>query len=106
MEQLIRVENNNPILSSDVCIALKEIEKEIKYLKEKEELIKQSILEEMENRNILKLDNDNLTINYIAPSDRETFDSKKFKAEHQDLYDEYVRMTPIKSSIRIKVKDE
>ena len=106
MEQLIRVENNNPILSSDVCVALKEIEKEIKYLKEKEELIKQSILEEMENRNILKLDNDNLTINYIAPSDRETFDSKKFKAEHQDLYDEYVRMTPVKSSIRIKVKDE
>lgn len=106
MDQLIEVRNDVAVLSDDVSNTLIEIENNIKLLKEKEDLIKQSILDEMENKNIIKLDNDKLTINYIAPSDRETFDSKKFKSDHQDLYDEYIRMTPIKSSIRIKVKDE
>ena len=58
----------------------------------------------MEKRNIIKLETDDLSINYIASTDRETFDSKTFRAEHEDLYNEYIKMTPVKSSIRIKVK--
>lgn len=79
-------------------------EKAIKEIKAKEDELKQAILEEMESKSIIKIDSDDLTISYVAPTDRETFDSKSFKAEHQDLYDEFVKMTPVKSSIRIKVK--
>lgn len=106
MDELIIMKNDITVLNADISNTLMEIENQIKVLKEKEDLIKQHLLEEMENRNILKLEDNNIAINYIAPSDRETFDSKKFKSEHQDLYDEYVKMTPIKSSIRIKVKNE
>lgn len=106
MEELIIVQNDVALLNDDASKTILAIEKEIKLLKEKQDLIKQVVLEEMERKNILKLEDNNLTINYIASCDRETFDSKKFKAEHQDLYDEYVKMSPVKSSIRIKVKDE
>jgi predicted phage-related endonuclease len=84
---------------------LKLIADKIKELKKQEDEIKKAILEEMENKNILKIDTDEVSISYIASSDRETFDTKKFREEHSDLYDEFVKFTPVKSSIRVKVKD-
>jgi len=104
MEELIVVQNDVALLNIDASKTILEIENQIKYLKEKEELIKQVVLEEMERKNILKLEDNSLMINYIAPSNRETFDSRKFKQEHQDLYDEYIKISPVKSSIRIKIK--
>lgn len=91
-------------LDVNVSQQIAEFEKAIKEMKAKEDELKQAILEEMESKSIIKIDSDDLTISYVAPTDRETFDSKSFKAEHQDLYDEFVKMTPVKSSIRIKVK--
>lgn len=101
---LIRVENEIAILNEDVSKKIADFEKKLKEIKEQEDIIKQEILGEMEAKGIIKVETDDLLISYIASSDRETFDSKTFKSEHQDQYDEYVKMTPVKSSIRIKVK--
>lgn len=102
--ELIKIENGLSILDEEASKKIAEFERQIKEIKAKEDEIKQAILEEMEAKNIIKIDTDDLMISYVAPSDRETFNSKAFKEEHQDLYDEYVNMTPVKSSIRIKVK--
>ncbi len=102
--ELIKVENEIGILDTEVSKKVAEFEKAIKEIKEKEEKLKQNILSEMESKNILKLETDDLTITYIAPAERETFDSKKFREENSDLYDEYVKFSPVKSSIRVKVK--
>lgn len=95
--ELIKVENEIGILDTEVSKKVAEFEKAIKELK-------QNILTEMENKNILKLETDDLTITYIAPAEKETFDSKKFRKENSDLYDEYVKFSPVKSFIRVKVK--
>ena len=58
----------------------------------------------MEENQVIKLETPDLLISYVASTDRETFDSKTFKADQQDLYDEYVKMSPVKASIRIKLK--
>lgn len=102
--ELIKVENGLSILDEEASKKIAEFERQIKEIKAKEDEFKQAILEEMEAKNIIKIDTEDLMISYVAPSDRETFDSKAFKEEHQELYDEYVKMTPVKSSIRIKVK--
>lgn len=102
--ELIKVENEIGILDTEVSKKVAEFEKALKEIKEKEEELKQNILSEMESKNILKLETDDLTITYIAPAERETFDSKKFREENSDLYDEYVKFSPVKSSIRVKVK--
>ena len=60
--------------------------------------------EEMEKKGIKKIESEELLINYIESTDRETFDKKAFQKEHADLFDEYVTMKPVKSSIRVKVK--
>lgn len=102
--EIIRIEDNGALLSEEVTAKIVEFEKQIKLIKEEEDKLKQTILSEMEKNNIIKLESENLTISYVAPYDRESFDSKAFKEAHQDLYDEYVKMTPVSSSIRIKVK--
>ena len=102
--ELIKIENDIAILNTEVSKKIADFEKQVKLIKEQEDNLKQAILEEMENNQILKLDTPEILISYVASSDRETFDSKTFKADHEDLYDEYVKMAPVKASIRKKVK--
>lgn len=102
--ELIKVKEGKALLNISTSMQLYEFEKAMKELKEQEDEIKASILQEMEEKNIKSIDCDELLISYIAPSDRESFDSKKFREDHNDLYDEYVKFTPVKSSVRIKLK--
>lgn len=102
MNELIIAENG--FLSPEISLKIAEYETKMKALKEQEESLKEAIKAEMEAKGIIKLENDDLVINYIQPTDRETFDSKKLKADNPDLYDEYVKITKVKASIRVKVK--
>lgn len=102
--ELIRVEDGLEVLDPEVSKTIAKFEKQIKAIKEQEDNLKKAILEEMEQRQIVKIETPDLLISYVAPTDRKTFDSKSFREEHQELYDDYVKMTPVKSSIRIKVK--
>ena len=105
MENKIIIRNEDKyMLTSDVSKKIAEIEIKMKELKSKEEELKQMILKEMEEKNLLKLDAEELSISYIAPSERETFDSKALKEELPDVYDNYIKFSPVKSSIRIKLK--
>lgn len=102
--EMIKVINNKPVLDTATLNKIVEFEKTIKELEEKKKELSAQILEEMESKGLLKIDSEELSISYIAPSERETFDSKSFRADHEDLYDEYVKFSPVKASVRIKVK--
>ena len=102
--ELIKIEKETALLNPETAEKIVRFETAMKRLKEQEDELKQAILAEMEAKNIIKLETDELAINYIATTDRETFDSKTFRSEHADLYDEYVKLTPVKASIRVKVK--
>ncbi|MBQ2350409.1 MAG: hypothetical protein II393_04020 [Cytophagales bacterium] len=92
------------LINPEIASKIVEFEKMAKEIKEKEDDIKKTILEEMENKGIVKVENDDFIISYVAPTDRETFDTKSFREAYADLYDEFVKLTPVKSSIRIKLK--
>ena len=105
MTELIKIENGTSILDMEASNKIAEFERQMKLIKEQEDALKEAIKAEMEARGILKVEDttNGMTISYIAPTTRETFDSKKFKADNPDMYDEYVKLTPVKSSIRIKL---
>lgn len=105
MTELIKVEGGNSLLDISVSKQIAEFERQMKFIKEQEETLKEAIKAEMEAKGILKVQDETngMTITYIAPTYRETFDSKKFKADNPDMYDEYVKFSPVKSSIRIKL---
>ena len=103
MDELIVYKGKTPLLNPEVSIKLAEFERVVKEFKAKEEELKQKILDEMESKGILSIKTPELTISYVAPTSRETFDSKAFRNDHPDLYDEYVNISLVKSSIRMKV---
>ena len=103
--EMIQLINNKPVLDGATLKSIVVFEQKIKELEEAKKELTANILEEMESKGIIKIDSDEVSISYIQPSDRESFDSKSFRADHPDIYDSYVRMTPVKASIRIKVKE-
>lgn len=102
--ELIKLYGEAAILDGTTAKHIAEFEKMAKEIKAKEDELKKAILTEMESKGIIKLETDELTISYVAATDRETFDSKKLRADNPDLYDEYIRMSTVKPSIRIKLK--
>lgn len=102
--ELLKIENGCALLRKDVENQILEFEKLAKEVKEKEDDLKKAILKEMESCAILKVETEKLRISYVAPTDRETFDKKAFHSRYPTIYDKYVKMTPVKASVRVKVK--
>ena len=76
----------------------------LKALKEYTDNAREILLKEMEDKSIIKISDENISITYKAPTERETFRTEKFKKDLPDLYDTYVEFTPVKSSLLIKIK--
>lgn len=104
MKDLVKLENGEYGLVAETVNTILDIENKIKELKALQDGYKETLLKAMEENNVIKIDNDNLLVTYIAPTQRETLDSKTLKEELPDIYDSYVKFTDVKSSIRIKIK--
>ncbi len=92
------------VLSLEVQTKIVEFERQAKAIKEAQDKLKEAILKEMEEKQIIKLESDDLLITYVATTYRESLDSKQLKADDEALYNKYIKISPVKSSIRIKVK--
>lgn len=58
----------------------------------------------MKQQGFKKLETKEVIITYKETGTRESFDSKKFKADYPDLYDEYTGITETSDSILVKVR--
>lgn len=104
MNNLIVKKEDNYQLTDTIISELRLIDEEEKELKEKKEKIREILLKEMEDKGIIKISDENISITYKAPTERETFRTKDFKKDLPDLYDTYVEFTPVKGSLVIKIK--
>ena len=104
MNELIVYQNGSPILSPKTAVAIAELERELKSLDEKSKAIKAALLKAMQEHNVCKLSTPEIDVTYIAPTRRERFDAKEFKATCPDLYDEFVTISPVAASVRVKLK--
>lgn len=100
---IVKKEDNYQ-LADIITSELKMIDEEKRELKRKEDAIRETLLKEMEDKGIIKISDENISITYKAPTERETFRTAKFKKDLPDLYDTYVEFTPVKSSLLIKIK--
>lgn len=67
-------------------------------------LLKESLLEVMEKNGIKSFETDNIKLTVKAASERKTFDSARFKADHPEDYEKYLKTSSVKSSLTIKLK--
>lgn len=104
MMELIKVENSAVVLDRDIVNRILSIELLKKQVKEEEENIKTDLLKAMEDHEVIKIETEELIINYVAATDREYFNSKKLREDKPELYDDYVTIRPVKPSLRFKVK--
>lgn len=104
MNDIIKVENGVAVISPEFIAHMLSVKDQLKMLKEVDEANNEMLLEAMEKNGIIKVENDHVLVNYIAPTDRETFNTKKFKEENPDAYDHYCTMKPVKASVRVKAK--
>ena len=104
MNDLIVKKEDNYQLADTIISELRLIDEEEKELKRKEDAIRETLLKEMEDKGIIKISDENISITYKAPTEKETFRTAKFKKDLPDLYDTYIEFTPVKSSLVIKIK--
>ncbi len=79
-------------------------EKKTKVLKEQQKKYRELLYQKMEENDIKKIDTDDLVITRVLPTTRLSVDSTRLKKEKPDIYEQYLKESTIKGSIRIKEK--
>ena len=101
---IIRDAEGQAIATKETLEKIRDFEEAIKELKAKEEVLKTRLLQEMEEKGVISLKSDILDLTYIEATTRESLDTKTLKKELPDIYNAYCKISPVKASIRIKVK--
>lgn len=99
---LITFENGE--LAKDALAYITLVEKDAADAIKTRDAMRAALLEAMEKGNVKKFETGKLTLSYIAPGERETFDKKQLKEDIGEAYFDYVKMSPTKASVRITVK--
>ena len=102
--ELIKIENNVVVANEELVNAALEIKFLEEKLKAKKDALTLELLEEMKAKDIKKIETDDVIISYIDETERETLDSKKLREEYPDVYDECIKFTKVKASVRIKAR--
>lgn len=105
MSGLITQKEGIAILDPETSRRVADFERKMKEIQRVEDEIRRAILEEMQEKKISKIETDDLIISYVAATDRQTFDTKAFRKDQPDLYDEYIKISPVKESIKIRLKE-
>lgn len=105
--ELYKIEEGQLIIANKIIEAIKGFENEKKEIEEQEKKLREKLLEAMEKYGQDKWSSPDGTLNvsYTPENEVSTFDTKKFKEEHSDLYFEYLKTSTRKASIRITIKD-
>jgi hypothetical protein len=119
IERLFEAERKGEIYSapslvfpSESLAMIEDFEKQLYDFKTKADAIekkKNELLEglknAMESQKIKSLDYRSISITYIAPTKRTTFDRKKFETEHPEMKGKYEKESDVKASIRIRLHE-
>ena len=104
MMDLIKYENGSPVLAASVVEQLRYYQNQLNFVNTMADQLKAKIKTAMESEGIIKIETDEIVATLIPETDRETLDTKALKAELPEIYDSFVKMTRVKSSLRLKVK--
>lgn len=109
MEELLKKYTNNELeieeLEKQMTMAIAQLKNSQTALKEANEKIKQEIMTSMEQNEVKKYENNFIAITYVAPTTKNTVDTKKLKEEYNEVYNKCLKTSDVKASLRIKIKD-
>lgn len=92
-------------VEQEMALQVKDFQDRLNGLKTRDNELRANIMAAMEKNDIKKFENEFLSITYIAATNRMGIDLAKLKEEKPEVYKEYLKTTPIKASIRLKIKE-
>lgn len=108
-EVLLNQYNENQLqidlLEKQISLAINDKLNKQKELIAKNDEIKEQLKIAMENVGLKKFENDYIAITYVDSTTRKTVDSAKLKEKYSDIYEDCIKVSNVKSSIRIKIKE-
>lgn len=66
--------------------------------------VKNALLRAMEENHIRSWETEQLKATYTQPTEATSFDTKRFQQEHPDLYNQYLKTTTKKASVRVTIR--
>lgn len=93
-------------VEGQIATKARDLQTKLAELKQYEAEQRAKILSVMEKNDIKKLENDFLSITYVAATNRMGVDLTKLKEEEPEVYKKYLKTSPIKASIRLKFKEQ
>lgn len=104
MEYLVK-KDDKYIFKPENSAKIVDLLNQYNYANETLKSIKDEILAEFLKNDIKSIETDDLIITVKDSYTRETFDSKKFREDNEELYNKYVNITKVKESLLIKCKN-
>lgn len=84
--------------------SLYSLAKRIHELTEEYDAVKREVLRGMSEHGDKSFDLGSMVVTLLAPSARTSFDAKKFKAEHEDLYMQYTKVSKAKEALKVTLR--
>lgn len=101
--ELAEIYGDLPTRFAEVEDEVARLELEVKAAQEKQKTLKQGLYDMMTEHNIKSWTGSRLKLTRVLPTSSETFDSKAFKADHPELYEQYRKTSQRDGSLKITV---
>ena len=90
--------------TSAIIAKVAELEVQKKKLEEAEKAFREQLIQAMERYGVKSFDAGSVSFTYVAPTTRNTIDSKALKAAMPDVAKQFTKTSPVKASVKITVK--
>ena len=105
MNDLVKIENNEIVIASEVIEQFKEFKKIKEEMDLKEKEVKQQLMDAMEKVGVKSWAFNGIYAEIKHVDGKTTIDSKRLKEELPDVYQDYSKTTSVSSSVTISVLD-
>lgn len=98
-------ETQLPALYANMLDAMAVYEQQVKAINEEKKHLQEQLLVYFRAHGIKSFKNDRMSITYVDEGERISVDSTKLKTEYPDIFEECKKVSKVKDSIRIKIKE-
>lgn len=82
------------------------LERQLAELKAQDEAFRAMLMQAMEKGRVMSFESDRLRVAYVAPYNRTTLDSKAVQKKYPKVYDECLRTSTVKASVRLTLRGD
>lgn len=95
---------NLPVVTSEAEKLIIDIESQLKTLTEKKKAIQEAIMMAMVKAGSYSYKSDRISITRKTASTRKSFDKERFDKDYPNVYDNYIKESPVSESLLIKIR--